>query len=128
MKVGEERKIEVPAKDAFGEYDKSKVAVVKRKDITLPEGSELVLGKFINVNTKDSEGKDITRPLKVIKLDEESVTFDLNHIYAGKDLVYEVRVEEAFTEKEFEEYQEKLSKEETSTEEEKAILPNEIKE
>jgi len=85
MKVGEKRTIQVKAAEAYGEYDKSAVQRMPRKQF--PRDLELKVGGQYQFN---SPGGPIV--VTVTALDDVSVTLDFNHPLAGKDLTFEVTI------------------------------------
>ena len=85
MKVGEKRTIQVKAAEAYGEYDKSAVQRMPRKQF--PRDLELKVGGQYQFN---SPGGPIV--VTVTAMDDVSVTLDFNHPLAGKDLTFEVTI------------------------------------
>jgi len=85
MKVGDKRTIQVKAADAYGEYDKTAVQRVPRKQF--PKDLELKVGGQYQFNSPS--GPIV---VTVTALDDASVTLDFNHPLAGKDLTFEVTV------------------------------------
>ena len=85
MKVGEKRTIQVKGAEAYGEYDKTAVQRMPRKQ--LPKDLELKVGGQYQFN---SPGGPIV--VSVTALDDATVTLDFNHPLAGKDLTFEVTV------------------------------------
>lgn len=90
MKVGEECIVDVPAQDAYGEYDPSALLVVPRSYIE--EGDKLEQGQVISWHSRKNP-----QPVavKVASCDDSSVQLDFNHPLAGKDLTYVIRLVEA---------------------------------
>jgi len=85
MKVGDKRTIQVKAADAYGEYDKSAVQRVPRRQF--PRDLDLKVGGQYQFN---SPGGPIV--VTVTAMDDVSVTLDFNHPLAGKDLTFEVTI------------------------------------
>ncbi len=85
MEVGEKRTIEVPASEAYGEKNPELVQQVPRGYF---QGIELEEGMPLQAQTP--EGQIIN--MIVVNFDENSVTVDMNHPLAGKDLIFEVEV------------------------------------
>lgn len=88
MSAGEKKTVVVPAKDAFGEYDKDKVFEIPRSD--MPEDLKPEVGDELTITGDDDEEIDVT----VVEVDKDSVTFDSNHPLAGEDLTFEVELTE----------------------------------
>jgi peptidylprolyl isomerase len=88
MSVGEKKTVLVPAKDAFGEYDKDKVFEVPRSD--MPEDLQPEIGDELTLTGDDDEEIDVT----VVEVNKDAVTFDSNHPLAGEDLTFELELTE----------------------------------
>lgn len=84
MKVGEQKSIRLIPSDAYGQHDSSLIEIVPRK--TLPTKKELEIGTLLILRTE--EGTET--PAKVIDLNDEDVTVDLNHPLAGITLNYRI--------------------------------------
>ena len=87
MAPGEERTLEIPAKDAYGEYDEA--AVQQVPTFKIPNGENMPVGEIIAWKTPRS-AEPI--PAKVLKIENQVATLDFNHPLAGKDIVYWVKV------------------------------------
>lgn len=85
MNVGEIREIEVPAAEAYGEVDQSLIQQAPREYF---QGVELQKGMPLQAQTPEGQIIQMT----VVDFDENTVTVDLNHPLAGKDLVFEIEV------------------------------------
>ncbi|NPA51274.1 MAG: peptidylprolyl isomerase [Aquificae bacterium] len=85
MKEGETKTIEVPASEAYGEKDPNLVQKAPREYF---QGVQLEKGMPLQAQTP--EGQIIN--MVVLDFDDQSVTVDLNHPLAGKDLVFDVEV------------------------------------
>ena len=86
MKAGEQKTVVIPPEEAYGNWQKSLVEVVKRA--AFPDHINPVIGKKLNV--KEPDGSIGT--LKIIDMDEETVTLDANHPLAGKTVIYDIKV------------------------------------
>jgi peptidylprolyl isomerase len=86
MSVGDKKTVQVPAVEAFGEYDTEKVFTVPRSD--LPADMEPEVGNEYILTNDDDEDFGVT----VTEVTEEDVTFDSNHPLAGEDLSFEVEL------------------------------------
>jgi peptidylprolyl isomerase len=88
MSVGETKTIHIPAKEAYGlrkdemvfEFDRSRA----------PENFDAEIGQQLQMYRADGQAVNIT----VIGKSEKSFTMDCNHPLAGKDLTFDVRLEE----------------------------------
>ncbi len=85
MKEGEKKTIEVPASEAYGEKDPNLVQKAPREYF---QGVQLEKGMPLQAQTP--EGQIIN--MVVLDFDDQTVTVDLNHPLAGKDLVFDVEV------------------------------------
>tara|TARA_Y100000310_G_scaffold26446_1_gene25214 strand:- start:4379 stop:4870 length:492 start_codon:yes stop_codon:yes gene_type:complete len=86
MEVNEEKEIKIKKDDAYGEYRDDLKKEVPRD--ALPKEQEPKEGMMLVMSTP--QGQQI--PARIIKVDEKSVTLDLNHPLAGKDLVFKIKV------------------------------------
>jgi len=81
MNMGEKRRVEVPAQDAYGEKDLEKIVTVKRSQ--LPEG---------NIKTGDMFRGHDGEVVTVTAVSGDTVVLDANHPLAGQDLVFDVEI------------------------------------
>jgi FKBP-type peptidyl-prolyl cis-trans isomerase 2 len=88
MKVGEEKTVTVPASDAYGKVDSTKVIEIAKSQ--LAPGSEPQKGMVIQ--TQGQNGSPIAGVIEDIKDDKLVVNF--NHPLAGKDLTFKVKIVE----------------------------------
>ena len=89
MQVGETITVHIPAKDAYGEPDPK--MIIKMQYEALPGSEKLKVGQHPVLATPD--GRPV--PCVVVAKDEETITFDMNHELAGKDLTFEIELLEA---------------------------------
>ena len=85
MEEGETKTINIPAKDAYGEFEVSKLFMIKKEELPeyAKEGDTLkyrIGGGYY--------------PVRIIEIGEEEVFIDANHKLAGKDLVFEVTLKD----------------------------------
>ena len=87
MEVWEEKIIEIPAAEAYGEYDENKKQEFRKKDLVsfTAAGYELKVGEKLPTQYWEFEICDES---------EESVTVDTNHALAWKNLTFKVKIEE----------------------------------
>lgn len=78
----------IPARQAFGPYDRTRVLTVDRSRVTLHGAVEI--GKRLVVEIEP--GRQIQA--KILAIGGRTVTLDLNHPLAGEDLTLEIRVVE----------------------------------
>ena len=87
LKKGDEALIEVPAVEAYGAKDPELIQALPREYF---EGIELRKGLPLQMRTPDGRVIQLT----VVDFDDKTVTVDLNHPLAGRDLVFEVKIED----------------------------------
>jgi len=88
MSIGEKKTIKIPMEEAYGprreemifEFDKARA----------PENFDAEIGQELQMYRADGKPVNIT----VIAKSEQSYTMDCNHALAGKDLIFDVRIEE----------------------------------
>ena len=85
MNVGDKRKIEVKAPDAYGDVNPE--LIVKVKKTQFPPDAQLTVGDQFQVNN-DQHSPVFT----IMSIDTEEVTVDGNHPMAGKDLFFDVEI------------------------------------
>jgi FKBP-type peptidyl-prolyl cis-trans isomerase 2 len=85
LKVGDKKKIQVKAADAYGEYDKSAIQEVPKEQF--PKDLTIAIGEHYRVQTPQG-------PLTVTitAISAKTVTVDFNHPLAGKDLTFDVEI------------------------------------
>jgi FKBP-type peptidyl-prolyl cis-trans isomerase SlyD len=87
LKAGEQKKIFVPANEAYGFYDPSlQVQTLRSK---LKNGKTLKLGDEV---TGSVNGKRDTKLFRVVSANSRHVVLDANHPLAGQDLVFDVEM------------------------------------
>ena len=89
MAVGETITVTIPAAQAYGEPDPK--MIIRMQFDALPGSEKLEVGQHPVLATPD--GRPL--PCVVVAKDEETITFDLNHELAGKDLTFEIELLEA---------------------------------
>lgn len=87
MAIGEKRTLDIPPGDAYGDYDNALVQTVKRsvfpKDVNPAEGNQFLVG--------ENEYQTLVR---VVKVEDDKITLDANHVLAGKKLKFEIELVE----------------------------------
>src|SRR3989344_6136760 len=88
MNIGDEKTVTINPFEGYGESDPDNIAIIPLenfpKDQQPKVGMALVLG--------GPNGEEI--PAKVIEIDEEGVSLDVNHPLAGKKLIFKITVRE----------------------------------
>lgn len=85
MNVGDKKKIEVLAADAYGDVNPELIVKVKRTQF--PPEAELTVGDQFQVNN-DQHSPVFT----IMAIENDEVTVDGNHPMAGKDLFFDVEI------------------------------------
>lgn len=88
MELGSHQTVTVPAEEAYGAHDPAKVHALPRSAVP----SDIDLKPGLQLQTRTPDGNTI--PLVVTEIDEQVVTVDANHPFAGKDLVFDVELVE----------------------------------
>lgn len=88
MKSGEEKKITLPAGEAYGEVRTELHKKVPRKQ--LPQDQEPKVGMILAVGLPNGQ----QFPARIIAVAKDDVTIDLNHPLAGKTLHFKIKVAE----------------------------------
>ena len=86
MEVGQTVNVHIPAADAYGERDDSRVAKIERA--MLPGIETVPIGAYIRLQTVDGT----PMPCRVVELDDVHVTLDMNHEMAGKALNFTIEM------------------------------------
>lgn len=84
MAVGEQKTINIPPEEAYGEYHEEYVRDIPRSEIQL--GVEPQAGMQLELKTPQGEAIPIT----ITKVDAESITLDANHPLAGETLIFDI--------------------------------------
>jgi len=87
MTPGKERNIVIPAEEAYGHYDESLVEAVPVS--SMPHADELPIGGYIMLQTTAG-----LQRIKVMRVEDELIYFDLNHELAGHDLHFKLNLVE----------------------------------
>ncbi|QUJ75424.1 peptidylprolyl isomerase [Sulfitobacter albidus] len=86
MKVGETKKVEIGADDAYGQVNPEMRQAVPREGI--PADIPLEIGTQLQMQTPDGQAMPVT----VVEVEEATVTLDANHPLAGKDLTFDIEL------------------------------------
>lgn len=88
MSVGEERTVRVEPERAFGEYDESKVVDVSRQELESRSDVSAEPGELV----RDENGETGW----ITEVDDDTVTVDFNHEFAGVPVEFEVKLLDAY--------------------------------
>jgi peptidylprolyl isomerase len=88
MSQGEKKTINIPAAEAYGEYDENANQMIGRQNF--PEDFDFVIGA--QVTGQNEMGMPIRATIK--EVGDEGITLDFNHPLAGQELNFELEVVE----------------------------------
>lgn len=86
MSVNEKKDITLSPEEAYGTRDEGAMRTFDRDD--MPPDMDIEVGQMVSLRTP----QDKRVPAKVVRLDNQSVTLDLNHPLAGKSLTFALEV------------------------------------
>lgn len=89
MQVGEEKTVNIPADKAYGAHRDDMVLEVKKEQI--PADINLELGMQLGMSGAP-KGQEVR--VTVVEIKDETVVLDGNHPMAGKDLTFDISLEE----------------------------------
>ncbi len=85
MSEGDVKKITIPSKEAYGDYNKNLVKVMDRKK--LPKGDLKSGDKLFAYSANGAP-----QMVNIVSCDDKEVKIDTNHPMAGKDLTFEIEL------------------------------------
>lgn len=86
MEIGEIRNVHIPAAEAYGPR---RLELVQTFPIAgLPGAENLKVGMHLSLGSQSG----VAYPAVVSAMDKETITFDMNHEMAGKDLNFEIEL------------------------------------
>ena len=86
MSLNEKKSFTIEPEDAYGQRDETLNRVFARAEV--PPEIDLQVGQIVGVYSK--EGQQI--PARIVQVDDENVTADMNHPLAGEVLHFEIEV------------------------------------
>jgi peptidylprolyl isomerase len=87
MDLNESKTIEVPCQDAFGDYRDELVLNVDKSQ--LPPDLEPKVGERVELMREE-----VTFSARITDVRDDSITLDINHPLAGKDLIFDIELVE----------------------------------
>jgi FKBP-type peptidyl-prolyl cis-trans isomerase 2 len=90
MEIGEQKKVEIEADDAYGQRIPARVQAVERSIIEQSLGQTAEVGMALAMQI--SEDQQI--PVTVIEVTDTHVTLDANHPLAGEKLIFDIELVE----------------------------------
>jgi peptidylprolyl isomerase len=88
MSIGETKTVRIPAEEAYGPYHKEMTMVVDRQEF--PPDMDPQIGEQLQVRQPSGQTMVVT----VSDVTDGNVTLDANHPLAGKDLSFEITLDE----------------------------------
>ena len=88
MSPGEQKTVVIPVDDAYGPHLEELVADIDRKD--LPEGMNPEPGEHLEVVHEEGQ----TFPVVVVGVTSDKITLDANHPLAGRELTFDIRLDD----------------------------------
>jgi FKBP-type peptidyl-prolyl cis-trans isomerase 2 len=86
MRVGDKKRLEIPADEAYGPLNPEARQAIPREGI--PDDSPLELGTQLQMQSPEGH----VLPVTVVEVTEATVTLDANHPLAGKDLTFDIEL------------------------------------
>ena len=88
MKKGDSTVINIPAKDAYGEWNKNLLMEIEKEKI--PSDIDPQVG--MQLESVQSDGRKVAVQINEIR--EKTIVLDANHPLAGKELIFDIEVVE----------------------------------
>ena len=86
MKKGEEKKVKLKPAEAYGDYNPQLIKRLPKEK--LPQDKELKKGMMLVMGLPNGA----QMPARITEVTDDSVSIDLNHPLAGKELNFEIKV------------------------------------
>jgi len=86
MKIGEEKEFKIQKEEAYGDFREELKQDVPRK--ALPPEQKPKVGMALMLSSPD--GRQF--PARIVYVNNEKITLDLNHPLAGKNLIFKINV------------------------------------
>jgi peptidylprolyl isomerase len=83
MQVNETTNVTIPCAEAYGEVNENMVGEIERSQ--LPDEIEPEVGMVLSMKSSDGE-----IPVRIVALDDDTLTLDANHPLAGENLNFEL--------------------------------------
>jgi len=86
LKKGDKKEFKIKPEEGYGKPDPKMIQKIPRE--ALPKGQEPKEGMVLIINSP--EGRQF--PVKIVGVEKDSVSIDLNHPLAGKTLIFNIEV------------------------------------
>jgi FKBP-type peptidyl-prolyl cis-trans isomerase SlyD len=93
VEVGAKLEVTLMPGEAFGDYDPDKILAVPRDQF--PADAEIVPGDVITVSVADDddpESESGEMDTRVVEISPDAIVLDANHPYAGKKMMFDLKV------------------------------------
>ena len=90
MNEGEEKEIEINPDEAYGQRNEDMIKQIPKSQLPEEQREKVKEGMMLGLQSPD--GKQI--PAKIVKVDDENISIDLNHPLAGKKLIFKIKIKE----------------------------------
>jgi len=87
MDVGETKSVTIPCAEAYGEARDEMIGMVPKD--SLPDDLEVEVDMMLQMETPEG-----VMPVRVVSIEDETITLDANHPLAGQDLTFELTLVE----------------------------------
>jgi peptidylprolyl isomerase len=88
MKKGESKTVTIPPEEGYGPRNEDALIDIPREQFP----DDIPLEKGLTLQLQDPNGRPV--PAQVAEISDESVKMDINHILAGKTLVFDITIAE----------------------------------
>jgi peptidylprolyl isomerase len=88
MTVGDKKTVTILPEDGYGPRDENNIVELPRD--TVPEDMELTIGMQLHLS--DPNGNPV--PAVVAEIGEDVIKMDINHILAGKTIIFDIEIVE----------------------------------
>ncbi|HLC58266.1 MAG TPA: peptidylprolyl isomerase [Candidatus Nanoarchaeia archaeon] len=86
MEKNDQKEVKIPAEKAYGTYNPELTRQIPRD--SFPEDQEVKVGMIVGLQLPNGA----QFPAKIVDLNEQEITLDLNHPLAGKTLIFEIKI------------------------------------
>jgi len=87
MEIEETKSVSIPCEEAYGETNEEMVGQIPRSN--LPEEIEPEVGMVLTMQSPEGD-----MPVRIVEMDDETLTLDANHPLAGENLTFELTLVE----------------------------------
>ncbi len=86
MEEGEEKTVEIPSDEAYGPHDPNRTLEIEKSQ--LPDDMEPEVGQKLQMQHQNGQVMIVS----ILEIGDEKVKLDANHVLAGKDLVFDLKL------------------------------------